>query len=224
MENVTEAQRERIAETGRRHGVGETAALALFRALAAGGGRMAQFNHPDLGGLGQWSAGGMVMVGDMFDHALKARVDGLCRDLAALVEETGEAASAASENWWPQELGSPASSGAQNDLRYAFFPARRRLAVETGGQVRVYDTGDHAFNGFGQQQGGSGVGGLAFTGAHGAVRLDDLPLADKPQTPPAPPMNDDVVGRIERLASLHERGLLSQAEFVEAKAALLRRD
>jgi hypothetical protein len=46
---------------------------------------MAQFSHPELGGMGQWSMGGMIMVGDMFNNGLKARVDALCNDLSALL-------------------------------------------------------------------------------------------------------------------------------------------
>ena len=57
---------------------------ALLTALVAGGGSQAQFNIPELGGMGQWSRGGMVMVGDMFNNALKARVDALCTELAGL--------------------------------------------------------------------------------------------------------------------------------------------
>lgn len=53
------------------------------RGVATGARPQAQFGHPDLGGLGQWSAGGMVMVGRMFDDALKARVGALCAELAA---------------------------------------------------------------------------------------------------------------------------------------------
>ncbi|MCB1883922.1 MAG: SHOCT domain-containing protein [Geminicoccaceae bacterium] len=215
MAGMDEALRERVVRIGRRHGIGETAALALFQALAAGGGRMAQFDHPELGGLGQWSGGGMVMIGDMLDHVLRARVNALCCDLTDLVPA---APATAGKAWWPKHLGRPASSGAQDGLRYAFFPEKRRLVVDTGGQVRVYDTGDHAFRGFGQQQGG-GTAGLAFTGRHGPVRLDDLPLAGG-----AEPLvrDDDLVGRIERLVSLRERGLLSETEFTQAKAALLR--
>jgi hypothetical protein len=44
---------------------------------------MAQFNHPEFAGSGQWMRGGMLMLGDMFNHALKARVDGLCHAIAA---------------------------------------------------------------------------------------------------------------------------------------------
>jgi len=32
-------------------------------------------------------------------------------------------------DWWPEGLSDPGSSGAQNDLRYAFFPKQRRLAI-----------------------------------------------------------------------------------------------
>jgi hypothetical protein len=38
---------------------------------------MAQFNHPEFAGSGQWMQGGMLMLGDMFNHALKGRVDAL---------------------------------------------------------------------------------------------------------------------------------------------------
>lgn len=71
-----------------RHGVGPDAVRHLLDALARGHGRMAQFNHPDLGGMGQWSAGGMTMIGDMFNSGLKARVVALCDELAPLA--TGE--------------------------------------------------------------------------------------------------------------------------------------
>ena len=65
------------------------AAEALLAALVAGGGSQAQFTIPELGGMGQWSRGGMVMVGDMFNNALKARVDALCSELAGLVGAGG---------------------------------------------------------------------------------------------------------------------------------------
>ena len=52
-----------------------------------GHGTMAQFNHPELGGMGQWTQSGMTMVGTLFDHGLKARVDALCTELAALLRQ-----------------------------------------------------------------------------------------------------------------------------------------
>jgi hypothetical protein len=42
---------------------------------------MVELRHP-LGGMGQWTAGGMTMIGDMFNAGLKARVVALCDELA----------------------------------------------------------------------------------------------------------------------------------------------
>ena len=77
-----------LEEVAARHGVSPAAAETLLVALVAGGGTQAQFNVPELGGMGQWSRGGMVMVGDMFNNALKARVDALCSELAGLVGDS----------------------------------------------------------------------------------------------------------------------------------------
>ena len=76
------------------------------------------------------------------------------------------------QTWWPEDLGQPDSSGAQNDRRYAYFNAARRLAVQSGGQVKVYDTGSHRINGFAQQQ-GSGTS-LSFSTDQGPVDLKSL--------------------------------------------------
>ena len=164
-----------IADIGQRHGFSADAAHALAEALRHGGGGMAQFNHPELGGMGQWSAGGMIMIGDMFNNGLKARVDALCRDLAASsgpVPDAAERQPGQTGHWWPDGLGSASATGAQNDMRYACFPDERRLAVMRDGRVRVYDTGDHRIGGFSQQQ--SGSQNLTFTSQTGAVRLEDF--------------------------------------------------
>lgn len=63
-----------------RQGIDHDAALILFESLAKGGGHHAQFNHPGLGGMGQWSQGAMAMVGDMSNNDLKHRLDALCVD------------------------------------------------------------------------------------------------------------------------------------------------
>ena len=71
-----------------RHGISRGAVDTMLLAVNLGGGTMAQFAIPELGGNGQWMRGGMTMVGDMFDHALKARVDALCNDLSTLLATT----------------------------------------------------------------------------------------------------------------------------------------
>lgn len=74
--------------------------------------------------------------------------------------------------WWPEHLGRPASSGGQNDFRYAFFPDHRRLAVERGEEVALYDSGDLRIAGVSQE--GSGGRSLTFTTQEGEVALDRL--------------------------------------------------
>lgn len=76
----------------------------------------------------------------------------------------------ADSSWWPEGLSDPSSSGAQNDLQYAFFAGPRRLVIRQGGSVRQYDTGEHAISGVSQSQGGSPV----FSTAQGQVALTDL--------------------------------------------------
>ena len=78
--------------------------------------------------------------------------------------------------WWPEHLGSPATSGGQNQMRYAFFPEHRRLAVREGDRVTIYDTGDHDITGASQRQGSGQT--LTFVGENGEVRLSELKEVD----------------------------------------------
>ena len=172
----------RIAD---KHRVGVDAVATALSALRQGGGTMAQFSHPDFGGLAQWSAGGISMVGDMFDAALKSKFEGVMKDLAQALQEgslgqsgkpgtetDGRSGKAAGGDWWPSTLGQPSSTGSQNDMRYAFFPESRRLVVENGADRTIYDTGSHRINGISQQQGGGQA--LRFASQDGPVALDKL--------------------------------------------------
>ena len=78
--------------------------------------------------------------------------------------------------WWPDDLGQPTSSGGQSDMRYAFFPEKRRLLVEQDGRKIVYDSGDHQISGVSQQSGRSSS--LVFTSQSGPVALDTLRRAE----------------------------------------------
>ncbi len=48
------ATRERVAEIAGGHGFGPAAAEAMLAAVVRGHGAMAQFDHPEFGGPGQW--------------------------------------------------------------------------------------------------------------------------------------------------------------------------
>ena len=80
-------------------------------------------------------------------------------------------------NWWPQDLGAPNATGSQNSVRYAYFGGARRLAVQSGSDVWVYDTLDHQIGGFSQQQGQGGA--HLFTSQYGTVNLNSLPLVSQ---------------------------------------------
>ena len=313
MTKLTESGRQALADITSRHGTSPEAAEHVLMALVAGHGTQAQFNHPELGGMGQWSLGGMTMVGDMFNNSLKAKVDALCSDLANLMQQSsllhtpsatvsqsqsqspGDGVSlfvagGSGGNWWPGNLGHAASTGAQSQMRYAWFPDTARLAIDTGnGAVRVYDTADHQIGGFSQQQ--SGDQSLSFTSQYGLVKLSDLREVDLEQpgvsgtksvsekaapalseallkaaseTRPAAPSlaeagpapdslepvepepvvpepiqtdlprteanpvsaaadESDIFAKIERLAALHAKGILSDEEYQSKKAELLDR-
>src|SRR6476620_6353180 len=126
---LTPAGEAAVAELSQRYRVSDGAVRALLDAVIRGGGAMAQFSHPELGGNGQWMRGGMTMVGDMFNPGLQSTVSGICSELASMLasgtalvvprEPTSTGAgfggfSGLDGQWWPAELGRPSSSGGQN--------------------------------------------------------------------------------------------------------------
>jgi hypothetical protein len=274
LQQLTDQGRQKIDELAQRYSVSTEAVMTLLRALVNSNGTMAQFNHSDLGGGGQWMRGGMTMVGDMFDYGLKAKVDGLCSELSQLLAQqpfvpfpasfqsqsqeghphqggdlgagsvslfVPEPPGRASGQWWPAELGFPNGSGAQNQVRYAYFNGAHRLAVELNGHVTVYDSLDHQIGGVSQQQGSGGS--LTFTSQYGTVSISNLPVVSvdgaprnapatrQPPTPAPPPEPDraesagetDIFAKIERLADLHQKGIISPEEFAAKKTELLSR-
>jgi len=170
-----------------KYSIPKDAVETVLYALRSGGGTMAQFSHPFFGGMAQWSSG-MTMIGHMFDHALKAKLDALCTDLAAYLrarpipaettfreeQDVSYRSGGATNAWWPQNLGAPSAVGAQNRLRYATFPETHRLVIEDSGRITVYDTGDLRISGVSQQQ--SGEQTISFTSQRGLVRVADLPI------------------------------------------------
>ena len=88
--------------------------------------------------------------------------------------------------WWPKELGSPASDRRAERHALRLFPGGAPARDPARRPMRVYDTGDHQISGFSQQQGGDQS--LTFTSQYGLVRVADLPLATAEaagSTPPA---------------------------------------
>lgn len=196
MSNLTAAGSAAIGDIAARYGLSRDAVEQMARAVSNGGGSMAQFNVPELGGNGQWMAGGMTMVGDMFNMGLQNTVANLCGELANAMAQTrffeappshGLAGSA-----WPDWLGQPASSGGQNQARYAYFPQARRIAYDFGDgrPVTLLDTGDHQIGGFSQQQSGMGdpFMGVSVSSQFGQFALASFPVVSDalPGDVPAP--------------------------------------
>ena len=255
--NLTPEGEKIVAALSERYAIGVEAVKLMLDAVAKGGGTMAQFNLPEFGGSGQWMRGGMTMIGDMFNNSLKATVDNLCNELSNLLanqqgiiapfsqsQQQSQGSGGASifmqqsQAWWPSELGNPSSTGSQNNLRYAYFPDIRRLAIDYGGKTEVYDTTGFEFHGFGQQQ-SSGSASLTFASQRGVVRVDSLPRASvrkaapgarAPQASPSPSPSassngesSSILSLIEQLGTLKEKGVLTEQEFAAKKAELLKR-
>lgn len=213
---LTPAGEQLVSQLASRHGVSNDAITHMLIAIQNGNGSMAQFSHHEFGGSGQWMRGGMTMVSDLFNNALKARVDNVCNDIAnelanhqttpyvgsfqsqsqngnsGQVQANGAMggndlfAPDPNQNWWPEDLGAPNATGSQNDASYAYFSNIARLAVKTGPDIWVYDTLDHQIGGFGQQQGGSGS--ITFSSQYGTVNLSSLPVVSVNGNVPAPPV------------------------------------
>lgn len=284
MRQLTPEGQQIINNIAQRYNFSPDAVFSMLQSVINGNGSMAQFNHREFGGSGQWMKGGMIMLGDMFNNSLKYSVGGLCQELSNLVAnqpnliQTGSFQSqnqgtqqqenyantgsqqqnnvgpsgavslfvpppaGSSGNWWPAGLQFPNSTGAQNNVRYAYFATIRRLAIEANGHVTLYDTLDHQIGGFSQQQ--SVGGSITFTSQYGLVDVKSLPIISVDNEPvPTPaqsqpasnsfqpvPVNTqrtnqeaDIFGAIEKLANLKDKGILTDDEYSAKKAELLSR-
>jgi hypothetical protein len=206
MQKLTPEGQQLIDNLAQHYQVSVDAVVSMLQSVMDGNGTMAQFNHPEFGGSGQWMQGGMTMVSDMFNYHLKSQVEGLCSALSNLLSSSSQLLQPAqfqsqqqggrpqssgrgptgpvslfvapepgtSGHWWPEKLGVPNSTGGQNNVRYAYFAAARRLAIEVNGHVTLYDTLDHHISGFSQQQ--SEGSSLSFSSQHGLVEVTQLPV------------------------------------------------
>lgn len=82
MPNLSDAGMQLVQNLSQRHGVSTDAVTHMLIAVQNGNGSMAQFNHPEFGGCGQWMRGGMTMVSDLFNNQLKYQVDTICSDIS----------------------------------------------------------------------------------------------------------------------------------------------
>jgi hypothetical protein len=253
LQKLTQEGQNFVNDLSNRYNLSQDAVIHMIGAVNNGGGTMAQFNSPELGGSGQWMRGGMTMVGDMFNYGLKNTVNNLCAEISNALGHMqifpiAPAGTRESNQWWPTSLGlgMPFSSGGQNNIRYAVFP--NRLAVEVNGEVTVYDTLDNNIGGVSQQQGSDTS--LTFSSQYGTISVATLPIVygsnrPSPAVAPAPqnnfvqPINNnlvnpeprqeksqatnEIIDLIGKLSALHDAGALTHEEFNTKKNELLSR-
>lgn len=82
MPNLSAQGNQLVQTLAQKHGVSNDAVTHMLIAVHNGNGSMAQFNHPEFGGGGQWMQGGMTMVSDLFNNYLKCQVNNICSDIA----------------------------------------------------------------------------------------------------------------------------------------------
>ena len=227
-----------VEEIAQRTGFSRDAVTSMLFSLVAGGGGMAQFSLDAL--CNELSAlirsDPDFVAADSFQSQSQGAPRSLRRESSShLITDGPDQA-----DWWPADLGVPSSLGAQNEVRYAYFPDTQRLAVDINGNVTVYDTQGHQISGFSQQQPGSGS--LSFSSQLGNVDMSHLPVisgADGAKKSPKPmheaaaeqqvatsttsAPHEEIFAAIERMAELHARGILTDAEFSEKKSELLGR-
>jgi hypothetical protein len=254
MQLTSEGQRV-VNQLSQSSGFSSDAVTHMLSAVLNGNGSMAQFSHPEFGGGGQWMRGGLKSRVESLCNEIAnvlSREPGLFRTGSFQSQSqsgNGSQHQAAGgmqgqsslfvpdprSNWWPVELGSPNATGSQNNLKYAYFAGARRLAVDSGGDVWVYDTQDHQIGGFSQQQGSGGS--IQFGSQFGTVSLSSLPVVSRngqpvpnapapiPTSAPSPssPLEGSIFTAIERLGDLKAKGFISDQEFAVKKAELLAR-
>jgi hypothetical protein len=73
---------EKTQEIAQKFGINVGTVEQLLIDLQRTEGKQVQFNIQELGGLGQWQANGMIMIGDMFNSSLKDKVNRICQEIA----------------------------------------------------------------------------------------------------------------------------------------------
>ncbi|PHQ36826.1 hypothetical protein CEE69_05030 [Rhodopirellula bahusiensis] len=201
---------QQIAQTlSNRHGFSVDAVSHMLTAVYNGNGSMAQFSHPEFGGSGQWMAGGMMMIGDMFNQNLKYRVSSLCDDCARSIAENQTGTSSGVFQSQSQSGGSnyqdqQAGGGSGENSLFAPDPRRNwwpqelgspsasgsqnqmRYAYFANAQRLAVATGDDVWlydtlqhNIGGFSQQQSGDGSITFTSQFGVVPLSSLPVVSR---------------------------------------------
>ena len=207
-----------VGDLALRHGFSQDAVTHMLFAVLNGNGSMAQFNHPEFAGSGQWMQGGMLMLGDMFNHNLKGRVDALCYEISnILANQPGllrsgsfQSQSQGGGDHQSQAAGMPMGSSSLfvPDPEQNWWPTELGQPNATGSQNNVryayfgnlrrlaVKTGSQVwvYDTLDHQIGGfsqqQGMSGsITFTSQFGVVDLSTLPVVSRDGQPVAAPVS-----------------------------------
>ncbi|WP_295880417.1 SHOCT domain-containing protein [uncultured Thiohalocapsa sp.] len=215
MQQLTPEGQRLVADLAQRHGFSPDAVTHMLFAVLHGNGSMAQFNHPEFAGSGQWMQGGMMMLGDMFNHSLKGRVDALCNELSNILAnqpgllQSGSFQSQSQSGGGQQQQNAGGMLGESSlfvpDPSQHWWPRELGQPNATGSQNNVqyaYFAGPRrlavktggqvwVYDTLDHQIGGfsqqQGVGGsILFTSQYGTVVLSSLPVVSIDGVPQQP--------------------------------------
>ena len=217
MSNLSPAGQQAVQDLANRHGFSNDAVTHMLIAVLNGNGSMAQFSHPEFGGSGQWMAGGMMMIGDMFNGNLKYRVSSLCEDCANLISQnqsgmfTGSFQSQSQSGGSDHQTQTAGGAFSQNSLfvpdpNRNWWPSELGSPSASGSQnhakyayfagacrLAVSTGGDvwvydtQQHNIGGFSQQQSGDGSITFTSQFGTVPLSSLPIVSRNGVATPPP-------------------------------------
>lgn len=216
MSNLSPDGQRAAQDIANRHGFSLDAVTHMMFAVLAGNGSMAQFNHGEFAGSGQWMSGGMIMLGDMFNNYLKGRVDALCSEIANLLANqpgllrTGSFQSQSQGGVSSQHQSNGGMMGSSSlfvpDPEELWWPSELGVPNATGSQNNVkyayfsqarrlaVKTGSDVwvYDTMDHQIGGfsqqqGGGGSITFSGQYGPVILSQLPVVLRNGQAQSPP-------------------------------------
>lgn len=166
------------------HHVSVEAIQVLVRALVEGGYRSANFNHPELGGVGKWN-GGDVILGDMSQEALRLKIWRIVQGLLPTLQQTippepiQEADATFVMPWWNDvTLREPVLKGMFESTTFGYFLEGARVVVKQSEHITHYDASGHLVTDLQMMSGARGQMVLVLQTLSGDIAVSDLPQLD----------------------------------------------
>lgn len=174
-----EQEYQRIAQ---QYGVSAEAVQQLAHALIRGRLKTARFNHPELGGIGKWRRGD-VLLGDVRDEDHKTLVWRLAEELMPLLKHVPLPASSEENEqtlvmpWWGDRLlGEPIITDRFESVQYGYFLESRRVIVLRGDDLIHYDADGLLVTGLVRRVSPSRGLELILQTVTGEVNVEALPI------------------------------------------------